>query len=174
MKAAHTGFSRAEGGSLAANERLPMHILSNSLPCLLGSLLLYHPLLSFFLSSPLPFLCSALLSLLSSTLCPLLLSSVCLSLQAETLFLLCVGGWAHRLQLPLPPSLALSLTPLTLNYAVQKKKNRPYLADRGCMNSFKVSQQLEKMGHLPPHLHSQSNEADIFGINRTHRVCAQH
>lgn len=110
---ARTGFSTAEGGSLAANETTNAHSL---------------------IPSP---ACSALLS--STT--PSLLS-VCLSLQQKH-SLPSVGGWARRLQLP-------SLTPLTLNYTVQrreeggKKSGRPYLSERGCMDSFKVSQTVRK------------------------------
>ena len=142
-KATHTGFSRAEGGSLAANETTNAHsLLFPPLPALLSSTT-PSPLLSF----------------------PLL--SVCLSLQQHTHSSAECGGMGG--------SSSPSLTLLTLNYtscAGGGNKKKPYLPDRGCMNSFKVSQQLEKWSIcLPPPISPQSNEADIFGI---HRVCAQH
>lgn len=102
-------------------------------------------------------LCSALLS--STT--PSLLS-VCLSLQQKH-SLPSVGGWARRLQLP-------SLTPLTLNYTVQRRREeggKIRQADliyqkEDAWTVSKSPKQLEKRALEKPSSSAQSNEADIF------------
>ena len=130
-KATHTGFSRAEGGSLAANETTNAHsLLFPPLPALLSSTT-PSPLLSF----------------------PLLSSPLCLSLTPAAHTLLCWvwgDGW---LQLSLSHP-----TNIELHWLYRgREQKKPYLPDRGCMNSFKVSQQLEKWSICPPlHPHLSS------------------
>lgn len=133
---ARTGFSTAEGGSLAANETTNAHSLIPSPACF---------------------------ALLSSTTPSLL--SVCLSLQQKH-SLPSVGGWARRLQLP-------SLTPLTLNYTVQRReeggKNQADLIyqKEDAWTVSKSPKQLEKRALEKRSSSAQSNEADMFFLAHT-------